>query len=149
MPTARAALLSTIATHVAGIERPHPVRVAVTGICAAGKTTFADELAAALRPFARPLHRCQLDDFHSVGHKWRSARDEYTPRTYYDEGYDYVAFRRLVLDPLAPGGSRRCQFAYFSSYHDEFLPEAWTGVEPDAIVVVDGGMLLRPDLVDS
>ena len=42
-----------------------------------------------------------MDDFHRPGHKFRSMREEWTPQSYYDEGYDYVAFRDLVLRPLA------------------------------------------------
>lgn len=71
-----------------------------------------------------------------------------TPELYWSERYDNEAFRRFVLDPLGPNGDRRCRFADFSSYHDDFLPEAWTAVERNAIVLVDGALALRPELRD-
>lgn len=142
-------LIAALANRIAAIERPHPVRVAFTGITAAGKTILADELQSAIAALGRPVHRCEFDDFHPKGYKYRSMREEWTGDLYWREGYDYAAFRRFVLDPLGPGGDRNCRLALFSSYHDEFLPETWTAIEPNAVVLVDGGLLLHPLLRDA
>ncbi|MFN0094566.1 MAG: uridine kinase [Dehalococcoidia bacterium] len=125
------------------------MRVAITGPSAAGKTTLADELAQCLAASGREVHRCEFDDFHRPGHKWRSVRGEWTGRLYYDEGYDYEAFRRLVLEPLGLHGSRRCRFSLFSSFLDQPMPETWTDVGETAVVVVDGGLLLHPAIGPS
>src|SRR5204863_7781777 len=113
-----------IAGVLGGLRRPHPLRVGVDGRSAAGKTTFADALAAYIRQRGREVLRAWIDDLHRPGHKYRSIERTWTPKSYYDEGFDYVAFHDLVLQPLGPGGSRRCRVALFDSYRDEWLPEA-------------------------
>ncbi|WP_406051901.1 hypothetical protein [Kribbella sp. NBC_00889] len=45
----RTVALTELAEIVLTVERPHPVRVAIDGCSAAGKTTLADELADVLR----------------------------------------------------------------------------------------------------
>lgn len=142
-------LIAKLAERIAAIERPHPTRVALAGITAAGKTTLADDLQSAIGALGRPVYRCEFDDFHPKGYKFRSMREEWTGDLYWREGYDYAAFRRFALDPLGPGGDRNCRLALFSSYDDEFLPEEWTAIEPNAVVIVDGGLLLHPLLRDS
>ena len=150
MPTTpgmtRSALVDALADAVTALQLDHPSRVAVDGRSAAGKTTLADELAAAIRARGREVIRASIDDFHRPGHKYRSQRGGWTPRTYYDEGYDYDAFRDLLLQPLGPGGSRLCRPALFNSFHDAWLPEEWRAVGDQAVAIVDGAFLLRPEL---
>lgn len=145
MELTRAALLDHLTEAIIGLRRPEPTLVAIDGRSAAGKTTLADNLASYLRAAGRPALRCELDDFHPPGHKHRRATRPYTPETYYSEGYDYAAFQQHVLDPLQPSGTRRCRLAVWDSYHDAPLPQQWTKVPEDAIVVVDGIFLLRPE----
>ena len=61
---------------------------------------MADELAVDVHSRGRPVLRSSIDDFHTPGHKYRSIRREYTPESYIASGYDYVGFRRSMLDPL-------------------------------------------------
>jgi uridine kinase len=143
---ARRAVVEAIADVVAGLRCPHPTRVGIDGRSAAGKTTFADDLTLVLRGRGREVLRASIDDFHRPGHKLRSQRDAWTPRAYYDEGFDYAAFSELVLQPLGAGGTRRCRTAVFDSLHDTWLPERWVTVGVDCVVVVDGVFLLRPEL---
>ena len=143
---ARNAVVTTVADVVTSLRVGHPVRVAIDGRSAAGKTTFADELAEAVRARGCEVIRASIDNFHRPGHKYRSQRGEWTPRTYYDEGYDYHAFVDLVLRPLGAGGTRRCRTTLFDSFHDAWLPEEWHEVGDDAVAIVDGAFLLRPEL---
>lgn len=145
----RDALVRQLAERISQIRCDHPVRVAVDGVSAAGKTTFANELAEALRGLGRDVLRAELDDFHRPGHKYRSMRHEWTLSLYRAEGYDWDAFRAALLDPLAPGGSRRCRTGAFDAFRDEPIPEAWVDVAPDAIAVIDGMYLLGPDLAPA
>jgi uridine kinase len=142
----RTDVISTLADVVTSLDLPHPTRVAVEGRSAAGKTTFADDLAGAVRARGCEALRASVDDFHPLGYKFRSQRGEFTPRAYFEEGYDYHAFAELLLRPLGPGGTRRCRTALFDSYHDTWLPEVWHDVGDRAVVVVDGAYLLHPEL---
>lgn len=123
----------------------HPTRVAIDGRSAAGKTTFADELAVEVQARGREVLRASIDDWHRPGHKYRSMRQEWTPQSYYDEGFNIDAFEEQLLRPLGPGGSRRCRLALFDAFQDEWLPETWIQVGPTTIVFIDGVFLLRPE----
>src|SRR5688500_13854306 len=90
-------LIETLAEAVTSLQLGHPTRVAVDGRSAAGKSTLADELAAAARVRGREVVRASIDDFHRPGHKHRARRGGWTPQSYYDEGYDYAAFRDVLL----------------------------------------------------
>jgi uridine kinase len=142
----RTEVVAALADAVTSIRMGHPTRVAVEGRSAAGKSTLANELAEAIRGRGRNVLRASIDDFHRPGHKYRSQRGGWTPRTYYDEGYDYEAFRDLVLQPLGPGGNRRCRPALFDSFHDDWIPEEWVEVDDETAAIVDGAFLLRPEL---
>ncbi|MGH2562028.1 MAG: hypothetical protein ACRDJH_23460, partial [Thermomicrobiales bacterium] len=142
----RSEVVTTLADAVTSLQPGHPTRVAVEGRSAAGKTTLADELAAAVRARGCDVIRASIDDFHRPGHKFRSQRGGWTPRSYYDEGYDYDAFRDLLLRPLGPAGSRRCRTALFDSLHDVWLPEERHAVGDQTVAIVDGAFLRRPEL---
>src|SRR5437588_10677086 len=78
----------------------------------------------------------QRHAIHWPGHKYRSERGEWTPRSYYDESYDYLAFRDLLLRPLGRGGGRRCRAAIWDSSRDVPMEEKWIEVTDRAILVV-------------
>ena len=63
------------------------MRIAVDGVTAAGKTTFADRLATRI-PDAT---RITIDDFHRP-----------PPREYYPDSFDFDAFRAAVLAAPTP-----------------------------------------------
>jgi uridine kinase len=123
-----------------------PLRLGITGPSAAGKTTLADALSEVIPRMGVPVYRCEMDDFHRAGHRYRSSRQEWTGELYYREGYDYEALRDLVLVPCGPGGNRRCRLRLFSSYDDRTFAEEWTAVDPGGVLIVDGGLLLNPVL---
>ena len=62
-------------------------RIAVDGVTAAGKTTFADRLAALLGDVAR----ITIDDFHRPNQA-----------NYYPDSFDFAAFRAAVLAAPTP-----------------------------------------------
>jgi uridine kinase len=142
----RSAMLDRLARAATQIRHGKPTLVGIDGRSAAGKTTLADELAERVAALGRPVLRSSIDDFHPPGHKYRSAERRYTPASYYAEGFDYAAFRRCVLEPLRPGGSRRCRLTLWDSFHDTPFPEQWTEAPSDVVAVIDGAFILRPDL---
>jgi uridine kinase len=126
----------------AHVPAHRPLRVGIDGRSAAGKTTFADQLAEAAGRRDRSVVRASVDDFHPPGHKSRG----YTLETYYGSAFDYRRFRSWVLDPLEPGGGRRCRLAYWDSFTDTPASPELTSVAEEAVLIVDGALLLRPEL---
>jgi uridine kinase len=82
----RTAVLAAVATRIDAL--PRPALVAVDGVTAAGKTTFADELVALVSP---PAVRVSVDDFHRPEAE-RHARG-YGPESYYHDTFDLPAVR--------------------------------------------------------
>src|SRR5438045_8514299 len=99
-------MLDRLADALVAVERPHPVRVAIDGRSAAGKTTLADELAEAIAQRRRPAIRASVDDFHRPAEE-RYIRGRLSPDGYYLDAFDYPAVRTALLLPLGHGGSRR------------------------------------------
>src|SRR5450759_1567169 len=58
--------LHQLASIVVSRIPPHPLRVAIDGIDAAGKTTLADELAPLIEAQGRPVIRASIDGFGCV-----------------------------------------------------------------------------------
>lgn len=113
----RQRLIHALASTIAAIERPHPVRVAIDGVDAAGKTTLADELAAAISGMGRQVLRVSIDGFHNPkAVRYRRGRE--SPEGYFEDSFNYSAFIEVLRQPIGPG----------------------------AIVIVDGVFLLRDEL---
>jgi uridine kinase len=138
-------MIQSLAEVIESISLAHPTRVAIDGRSAAGKTTLADRLARAIQVNGREVVRASIDDFHRTDHRDRSRRAGWTPQSYYDEGYDYQAFREMMLDPLGPGKGHRCRTTFYDSLNDRPFPESWVTVGDRAIAIIDGVFLLRPE----
>ncbi len=140
----RERVVGRIADHLAARRPSHPLRVALDGISAAGKTTLAADLASALVARGRPTVRVSMDGFHHPrARRYRRGRE--SAEGYYRDAYDLEAFARLVLEPLGPGGDRRYARAILDLDRDEAV-EAWAEADPDAVVLVDGTFLQRSEL---
>ncbi|WP_226342380.1 uridine kinase [Deinococcus sp. AJ005] len=124
----------------------HPVlRVAVDGVDGAGKTIFADELAASLSSVGREVIRASVDGFHNpraVRH--RLGRD--SPEGFYCDSYDYAGMRKALLDPLGPDGSLGYRTAIFDADADQSVSQPEMTARPGSILIVDGLFLHRPEL---
>ena len=101
----RSDMIEEISSLIVLIERPHPIRVAIDGVDAAGKTTLADELAGPIRTRGRAVIRASVDGFHNPRHfRYRLGAD--SPEGYYRDSFDYETLKAVLLDPLgARGGS--------------------------------------------
>ncbi len=143
----RVQLRQALAEHILAVERPHPVRVALDGVDAAGKTTLADELVEPLAARGRPLIRASVDGFHHPrAHRYQRGPD--SPEGYYHDSFDYRALRAELLDPLGPGGDCRYRPALFDWRVDAPLAPLPQVAPPDAVLLFDGVFLLRPELDD-
>lgn len=63
----RSELINELANRILklNLNLNHPIRVAVSGITASGKTTLANELALELRSKNREVIRTSIDNFHN------------------------------------------------------------------------------------
>jgi uridine kinase len=121
------------------------VRVAVDGVDGVGKTTFARELAAALRALGRPVVHVSADGFHQV-RAVRHRRGRTSPEGFWLDSYDCPALVSDVLAPFGPGGDRRYRSAVHDVATDEVLDLPWVQAPADAVLVVDGLFLHRDEL---
>jgi uridine kinase len=144
-PLVRPAVLAQVADSVPVAAGDDCVRVAVDGVDGAGKTVFADELAAELAARGRAVVRVSADDWHQVRER-RYARGRTSAEGFWLDSYDYPRLRAEVLDPLGPQGSR----AYRARGHDLESDEVLTGplsqAPAGAVVLVDGLFLQRAEL---
>lgn len=144
---ARGEVLDLLAAAIESVTSAHPARIAVDGPDAAGKTTLADELAVVLRARGREVIRTSIDSFHRPRAQ-RYRRGQYSPEGCYHDTFDYQALRRVLLDPLGPGGDRRYQPAVFDHRTDNAVCAPATTASADAVLLFDGVFLLRPELAD-
>jgi uridine kinase len=143
----RAQLLQHLAALVVAVVRPHPVRVAIDGVDAAGKTTLADELVEPIERHGRPVIRASLDGFlRPRADRYRRGAD--SAEGYYHDSFDYATVRAALLVPLGPGGSRRYRGAAFDFRTDSPIDESPREAPRDAILLCDGVFACRPELND-
>jgi uridine kinase len=125
-----------------------PVRVAVDGIDAAGKTMFAEGLAEALKRLGREVVSVSVDGFHASRER-RYTRGVLSAVGYWLDSYDYAAFDEQVLAPFAPKGTRRYRRAAHDVATDTPLDQPWEQAADECVLIVDGIFLLRDELLKS
>jgi uridine kinase len=121
------------------------VRVAIDGVDTAGKTTLADELAQAASAAGRPALRATIDGFHHP-RETRYRRGPDSPEGYFADSFDLEALRRVLLDPLSPGGDGRVQTRLFDHRADKQTISPVIVAPPDCILLFDGVFLQQPAL---
>lgn len=143
----RAAVLDIVATHLLAQTPGHPLRVGIDGICGAGKSTFARELAAGLEESGRAVVWVDSDGFHHVRERrYRQGRE--SARGYYEDAYDFDALAEKVLRPLGPGGSRVYALRVHELASDRVVSDDFACAPTDAIVLFDATFLQRGALRD-
>jgi uridine kinase len=148
MNMTRQEMLEHLSTRLVTLPHTHPLRVALDGIDAAGKTTLANELAPLIQAQGRPVIRASIDGFHQPRHI-RYQRGPESPEGYYEDSFDYPFLRTLLLEPLGPQGNRRYQRALFDFRADTPLAILPEEASANAVLLFDGVFLLRPELIDQ
>ena len=143
----RDALLAELASAIVATECDHPVRVAIDGVGASGKTILADELAKSLRAVGRNVIRASIDGFHRPREE-RHARGGLSPEGYLDDSFDYDAVRSCLLAPLGPGGDRRYRTAVYDFRTESPVASVEADAEPGSVLLFDGIFVLRDELRD-
>ena len=144
--SARNGVIDELATMIAALQQPSPIRVAVDGRTASGKTRFADELAARIMRQNREVIRTSIDGFHNPK-AIRYARGRYSAEGYYFDARNLTAIRTLLLDPLGPNGDRRYRTVSFDLEKDVPIDQTPLTASETSVLLVDGTFLQRPELV--
>lgn len=119
--------------------------VAVDGIDVAGTPQFADDLADAMRLKGHTVFRASIEGFHRPRAE-RYARGRDSPEGFYSDSYDYLTFQRTLVEPFRMGGSTGFVAAAFDVARDAQIEPVWLTAGPDALLIVDGSFLNRPEL---
>jgi uridine kinase len=140
---ARTELLERLAVEIQAITDRR--LVAVDGVDGAGKTVFADELAAALAGRGASVIRASVDSFHNPREvRYRLGRD--SPEGFFRDSYDYERLSSLLLIPLGRGGAGRFRRAIYDVDAEQTVVVPEEEAEPGTVVVLDGIFLHRPVL---
>ncbi|KAF2418341.1 uridine kinase [Microbacterium sp. B35-30] len=127
------------------------VIVAIDGLDGAGKTVFADGLAEVFAETGDAVFRAGIDGFHRPRSE-RYLRGRNSPEGFYRDSFDYATFRRVLIDPFRDGaqtaGTTGFQLAAFDVVRDAPVESQWVTAPLDAVLVVDGIFLHRPELRD-
>ncbi|MBI5930762.1 MAG: uridine kinase [Chloroflexi bacterium] len=142
----RAELIAQIADYIIQLKRPPPVKIAIDGIDASGKTTLADELATFLQQAGHPIIRASIDGFHNP-REVRHQQGSLSPAGYFYDSFNYPALKKLLLDPLSENGDLHYQTALFDFKTDTGVPVPIEVAPDNAILLLDGVFLQRPELM--
>ena len=145
--TKRSRVLEELTYRIIQIEQPYPLRVAIDGPDAAGKTTLAEALSALLQARGRPVIRASLDGFHNPT-RIRYRRGATSPEGYYYDSFNYQALTESLLAPLGLSGSRQYRSAVFDYRTDSEVQLPIQVAQVNGVLLFDGVFLLRPELIE-
>lgn len=137
--------LDELTDRIIRIELPHPTRVAIDGVDAAGKTTLADALAVVLRDRGKQVIRASIDGFHNPA-SIRYQKGKTSPEGYYQDSFNYAALLESLLIPLGPNGTLEYCSTRFDYRTDSVTEAQFKTADRSAILLFDGVFLLRPEL---
>ena len=143
----KVAAIECLALAIDKISLPHPVRIGIDGMSAAGKTVLANELAKKLRGMGRFVIRSGLDSFHNPK-EIRHRQGRMSIKGYIEDSFDYKSVCKEILIPLGPKGDGMYREGIFD-YKKEQLAEKSTSLAPiDSILIFEGVMLFNNKLKD-
>ncbi|MBF4461933.1 MULTISPECIES: hypothetical protein [unclassified Rathayibacter] len=138
-------VLDAVAAEILHNDGRGRVRVGIDGDDPEVTGAFALDLAAALQRAGHPAMVAHLLDFQRP----RAERDDpevAAEARAYRLRYDEELLRRVLLDPFTLGGSTGFVLAGFDAARDEPRQARWRTAGRDAILLVDGEFVLRPEL---
>lgn len=135
-------MLRDLAESLIEMQDDHPLRVAIDGITASGKTTLGNELASAITDCGHPVIRIRMDDFHHRReHRYRQGKD--SARGYYEDAYDFDALSQHVLEPLGPNGTLAFRRRIIDLASDAPIEEPAELAASGSILIADGSFMQR------
>jgi uridine kinase len=142
----RQSVLECIAKKITKLDLGHPVRVAIDGVDAAGKTMLANEMVIRLNDLGKKTIRSSIDFFHNP-RVIRYKRGEHSPLGYYLDSFQYQTILNDLLIPLGPGGSLLYRTKVYDIKIERRIDSQIQVAQRDAILLFDGIFLLRPELI--
>ncbi len=147
--TERTTVLAQLTDLIFARRRPKSVlRVGIDGVDGAGKSALGDELAGTLRARGLSVVRASVDGFHHPA-STRYQRGRGSSLGFYEDSYDYESIWRELLEPFGPNGSRRYRTAVYDVQRERPVMQQSRLATGDAVLVVDGIFLHRPELRDA
>lgn len=141
----RTRLIEELAKRIVALA-PTRLRIAVDGLTASGKTSFAHELAASIRRYGRPTMRATFDDFKKP---WSDAADKGYDRTsgegYYRNAPDFVSARNLLLKPAGAEGSGTVVLCGHDPLTGVDHRDITIDAPDDGVLIVDSVFAMRPE----
>lgn len=145
MTTPRIELLRGLATEILHNYARGRTIVAVDGTEGSSRAAFADDLAAVLEENEHPVFRASLRYFQRSEAEQAKFGPE-TPERIYRHRDDYSALDRVLVGPFRMGGSTGFVTRVFDPERDAWIEPTWLTAPADAILVIDGDFILRPEL---
>ena len=146
MSAARDSVFDTLLARIGEFESEGLTMVAIDGVDGAGKTRFADDLAARLEADGQIAVRVGIDGFHNP-RAVRYARGKDSPEGFYRDSYDLDALRTWLLFPARIG--KPFKTAVFNHRRDRPVAVNPLIVPLPAVLVFDGLFLNRDELRDE
>jgi uridine kinase len=141
----KADVLDALATEILQQYSRGRVIVAIDGTDGAGKTHFAAALAEAIGRRGHAVFTASIDDFHQPYELATAAGEDDGPG-WYRHAYDYSLLRRVLLDPFKLSVGTGFVTAGFDRDRNIPFEPKWRTGPKDAILIVEGVFLNRPEL---
>ncbi len=146
MNAARDSVFDTLLARIADVRSETLTMVAIDGVDGAGKTRFADDLAARLEAAEQIVLRVGIDGFHNP-RAIRTARGKDSPEGYYRDTYNLEELRSRLLFPARIGMPFRT--AVFDERRDQPISVNPLTIQLPAVLIFDGLFLNREELRDE
>jgi uridine kinase len=121
------------------------VIVAIDGEDTAAADAFGADLVELLKKRGHSAFAARMNDFVSP----RDRREAWGPdsaEVRYRNTYDYSVLRRVLIDPFRMGGSTGFVAAAYDRAREQQIQAKWLTAPEDAILVLSGEFLQRPEL---
>ena len=138
-------LLEFLVEKILKISRPHPIRIAIDGVDASGKTTLANQLAEFLRHKGTSVIRASIDGFHNPK-EVRYRLGAGSPEGYYKDSFNYKLLKESLLIPLGENGSLKYKTAVYDFRIESKISQNYKTASDNALLIFDGVFLLRPEI---
>ena len=138
-------LIDALAEEILHNDAHGRVIVAIDSEDTAAADAFGADLVELLKKRGHSAFAARMNDFVSP----RDRREAWGPdsaEVRYRNTYDYSVLRRVLIDPFRMGGSTGFVAAAYDRAREQQIQAKWLTAPEDAILVLSGEYLQRPEL---